>query len=224
MTFKGQEVSIPGLPSVQPHAPNLYTLRPRSRVVRHGSARGRRGVRMIQKEELRGMKDRRWGMQRPFPRTPADQPDYSGSSVPATLSPAGYGPRVAKSQMTEPSTAWHLLRTQTIPSLLACSLSSPFPSTKADLDFHLLLDSGMWRPGNTGLVSLSFTNCVQKPPLGMRADIRLLRTLLWGTSLVVCGSDSALPMQGAQVPSLARGLWSDMSHSWAKFKKKIKLN
>ena len=36
----------------------------------------------------------------------------------------------------------------------------------------------------------------------MRADIQLLRTLLWGTSLVVHGSDSALPMQGAQVPSL----------------------
>ena len=106
VTFKGQEVSVPGLPSVQPCAPNLYTPRPRSRVVRHGSARGRRGVRMIQKEELRGTKvGQRWGRQRPFPGTPADQPDHSGRSVPATLSPAGYGPWVAKSQTTEPSTA-----------------------------------------------------------------------------------------------------------------------
>lgn len=131
MTFKGQEVSVPGLPSVQPRAPNLYTLRPRSSVVRQGSARGRRGVRMIQKEELRGMKDQRWGRQRPFLRTPADQPDHSGRSVPATLSPAGYSPRVAKSQTTERSTARHLLRTQTVPSLLAYALFLvPFPQPK----------------------------------------------------------------------------------------------
>ena len=130
---------------------NLYTLRPWSRVVRQGSARGRRGMKVIQKEQLMGIKDRRWGRQRSFPRIPANQPDQSGRSAPATLSLAGYSPRGGKeSDTTEPlSTAQHLLRTQTIPSLLACSLSCPFPSIKADLNFHLLLDSVTWRQGNT---------------------------------------------------------------------------
>ena len=53
----------------------------------------------------------------------------------------------------------------------------------------------------------------------MRADIRLLGTLLWGASLVVHGSDSALSMQGAQGPSLVGELRSYMPHSWAKLKK-----
>ena len=128
---------------------NLYLLQPRSRVVRQGSARRRRGMRVIQKEQLMRIKDQRWGRQRPCPRTPANQPDQTGRSAPATLSLAGYSPRGGReSDTTEQLSTAHLLRTQTVPSLLACSLSCPFPSIKADLNFHLL-DSVTWRQGNT---------------------------------------------------------------------------
>ena len=53
-------------------------------------------MKVIQKEQLMGIKDRRWGRQRSFPRIPANQPDQSGRSAPATLSLAGYSPRGGK--------------------------------------------------------------------------------------------------------------------------------
>ena len=141
-------MSVPGLPSVQPCASKPL----------HSAATEQGGqARKCEQEEghesdpegtADGNKGPEVGQAK---RIPANQPDQSGRSAPATLSLAVYSPQGGKeSDTTEPlSTAQHLLRTQTIPSLLACSLSCPFPSIKADLNFHLLLDSVTWRQGNT---------------------------------------------------------------------------